>query len=150
MAFSKIVCFGGSKDSSNGRNEQAKEKESPMARRNREIDRQLREDQRRMAKEVKVLLLGMAYCLDPCARHDGRIEHTNYLTGAGESGKSTVLKQMRLIHTKGFAVQERKQWKVTIFQNLLHAFQVIFGAMEEQEAEFSTPENIVRALRPPC
>lgn len=67
-----------------------------------------------------------------------------YIVGAGESGKSTVLKQMRLIHTKGFSMQERKQWKVTIFQNLLHAFQVVFGAMEEQEVDFAESSNIVR------
>jgi len=65
------------------------------------------------------------------------------MAGAGESGKSTVLKQMRLIHTKGFPVSERKQWKVTIFQNLLHAFQVVFGAMEEQEVDFADERNIV-------
>ena len=57
-----------------------------------------------------------------------------------------MLKQMRLIHTKGFSVQERKQWKVTIFQNLLHAFQVVFGAMEEQEVDFAEGGNIVRLL----
>jgi len=50
---------------------------------------------------------------------------------------------MRLIHAKGFSIQERKQWKVTIFQNLLHAFQVVFGAMEEQEVDFADPNNIV-------
>ncbi len=54
-----------------------------------------------------------------------------------------MLKQMRLIHTKGFSMQERKQWKVTIFQNLLHAFQVVFGAMEEQEVDFAESSNIV-------
>lgn len=64
--------------------------------------------------------------------------------GAGESGKSTVLKQMRLIHSTGFPLQERKQWKVTIFSNLLHAFQCIQGAMEEHEVEFARPDNIVR------
>lgn len=53
---------------------------------------------------------------------------------------------MRLIHTKGFSVQERKQWKVTIFQNLLHAFQVVFGAMEEQEVDFAEPGNIVSQI----
>ena len=51
---------------------------------------------------------------------------------------------MRLIHTKGFNITERKQWKVTIFNNLLHAFQVIFGAMEEQEVDFAQESNIVR------
>ena len=55
-----------------------------------------------------------------------------------------MLKQMRLIHTKGFQLPERKQWKVTIFQNLLHAFQVVFGAMEEQEVDFAEDGNIVR------
>lgn len=67
------------------------------------------------------------------------------MLGAGESGKSTVLKQMRLIHAKGFSAAERKQWKVTIFNNLLHAFQVIFGAMEEQEVDFADQKNIVCA-----
>ena len=103
-----IMCFGSSS------------KEDPEAKKSKEIEKQLREDQKRMAKEVKLLLLG-----------------------AGESGKSTVLKQMRLIHTKGFSTQERKQWKVTIFQNLLHAFQVVFGAMEEQEVDFADNDNIV-------
>ncbi|KAK3716035.1 hypothetical protein LTR37_006765 [Vermiconidia calcicola] len=93
--------------------------EDPDAMKSREIEKQLREDQKRAAKEVKLLLLG-----------------------AGESGKSTVLKQMRLIHSKGFSTQERKQWKITIFQNLLHAFQVVFGAMEEQEVDFAEEGNI--------
>ena len=42
--------------------------------RSREIDRTLREDEKRLAKEVKLLLLG-----------------------AGSSGKSTVLKQVGLV-----------------------------------------------------
>lgn len=53
---------------------------------------------------------------------------------------------MRLIYNKGFSFQERKQWKVTIFTNLVHAFQVIFGAMEEQDVDFADAENIVRRL----
>jgi guanine nucleotide-binding protein subunit alpha len=53
---------------------------------------------------------------------------------------------MRLLHTKGFSSSERKQWKVTIFNNLLHAFQVIFGAMEEQEVDFAQESNIVSAM----
>ena len=52
------------------------------------------------------------------------------------------MKQMRLIHTKGFSRDERKQWKVTIFSNLLHAFQVVFGAMEEQEVDFAEQANV--------
>jgi guanine nucleotide-binding protein subunit alpha, other len=47
MAIPKIMCFG------NGN------KEDPDAKKSREIEKQLREDQKRMAKEVKLLLLGM-------------------------------------------------------------------------------------------
>ena len=50
MAISKIMCFG------NGGN-----KEDPDAKKSKEIERQLREDQKRMAKEVKLLLLGTKY-----------------------------------------------------------------------------------------
>ena len=53
-----------------------------------------------------------------------------------------MLKQMRLIHTKGFSQSERRQWKVTIFNNLIHAFQCIQGAMEEHEVTFEDPKNI--------
>lgn len=140
MAIGSIMCFGSSS------------KDDPDAKKSKEIEKQLREDQKRLAKEVKLLLLG---------KHTHTYTHTHSFThrapsgrhaapaligayiGAGESGKSTVLKQMRLIHTKGFSKEERKQWKVTIFQNLLHAFQVVFGAMEEQDVEFAEESNIV-------
>jgi len=46
MALDKIMCFGGSN------------KEDPDAKKSREIEKQLREDQKRMSKEVKMLLLG--------------------------------------------------------------------------------------------
>ncbi|KAF2858199.1 G-protein alpha subunit [Piedraia hortae CBS 480.64] len=48
---------------------------------------------------------------------------------------------MRLIHTKGFSSSERKQWKVTIFQNLLAAFQMTLAAMDEQDLAFENPDN---------
>ena len=44
-------------------------KEDPDAKKNREIEKQLREDERRMQKEVKLLLLGM-----DCAGN-GMVEH---------------------------------------------------------------------------
>ena len=65
------------------------------------------------------------------------------LLGAGESGKSTVLKQMRLIHTAGFGTVERKQWRVTIFSNLLNAFQCIQGCMDEHDVDFEDKQNLV-------
>lgn len=46
MAIGRIMCFG------NGN------KEDPETKKSREIEKQLREDQRKMQKEVKLLLLG--------------------------------------------------------------------------------------------
>jgi len=63
--------------------------------------------------------------------------------GAGESGKSTVLKQMRVIHAGGFTKNERKQWRVVIFNNLVNAFQILLGAMEEHGTDFEDDENRV-------
>ncbi|XP_063072064.1 guanine nucleotide-binding protein G(s) subunit alpha-like [Engraulis encrasicolus] len=36
--------------------------------------------------------------------------HQLLLMGAGESGKSTIVKQMRLLHVDGFNAEEKKQW----------------------------------------
>jgi len=56
---------------------------------------------------------------------------------------------MRLIHTKGFSQSERRQWKVTIFNNLIHAFQCIQGAMEEHDVAFANPQNM-KAMEVVC
>jgi len=37
--------------------------------------------------------------------------------GAGESGKSTILKQMKLIHDGGYSKEEREAFKEIIFSN---------------------------------
>jgi hypothetical protein len=72
--------------------------------------------------------------------------HTaNEATGAGESGKSTVLKQMRIINAGGFGKPERKTWRATIFNNLVSAFQTIYAAMQEDDTDFEDEDNIVRA-----
>lgn len=49
MAIGSIMCFGSGS------------KEDPDAKKSKEIEKQLREDQKRLAKEVKLLLLGMGH-----------------------------------------------------------------------------------------
>lgn len=46
MAIPRIMCFGNAS------------KEDPETKKSREIEKQIREDQKRMAREVKLLLLG--------------------------------------------------------------------------------------------
>ncbi|KAK0619779.1 putative G alpha subunit 2 [Immersiella caudata] len=92
--------------------------EADGAARSRELDKVIRADEKRMAKEVKLLLLG-----------------------AGESGKSTVLKQMKLIYAQGFSKNEKLEWKPVIFGNIVQSFRLIFDAMNEMDIKFEIEEN---------
>ncbi|KAG0129296.1 guanine nucleotide binding protein, alpha subunit [Tuber indicum] len=98
------MCMGGTPDTG--------------AQRSREIERLIRQDEKRMAKEVKLLLLG-----------------------AGESGKSTILKQMKLIHASGFSKNDRDDYRVIIFSNLLNSFKIILEAMESYDLTFQNDGN---------
>jgi hypothetical protein len=64
-------------------------------------------------------------------------------TGAGESGKSTVLKQMKLIYSQGFSKNEKLEWKPVIFNNIVQSFKVIAEAMGEHDLHFDSPDNEV-------
>ena len=139
MTFGTIMCFGSS----------SKGGESTEARRNAEIEKQIKLDEKKNAREVKLLLLGKKNTCTLFPRLRLCTNHANVVNlGAGESGKSTVLKQMRLIHTAGFSQQERRQWKVTIFSNLMHAFQCVQGCMDEHDVDFESKECEVRSIQP--
>jgi guanine nucleotide-binding protein subunit alpha len=68
------------------------------------------------------------------------------LLGAGESGKSTILKQMKLIYSQGFSKSEKLEWKPVIFSNIVQSFQTIGDAMSELGIMFENPENEVRRV----
>ncbi|EWC43699.1 guanine nucleotide-binding protein alpha-2 subunit [Drechslerella stenobrocha 248] len=86
--------------------------------RSREIERILKQDEKKMAREVKLLLLG-----------------------AGESGKSTILKQMRLIYAAGFSKADREQYRGIIFTNITESMRLILEAMEIYSIPFEKAEN---------
>ncbi|EWC46595.1 guanine nucleotide-binding protein subunit alpha [Drechslerella stenobrocha 248] len=78
--------------------------------RNEEINAQLQKDKLLARNEIKMLLLG-----------------------AGESGKSTILKQMKLIHEGGYSRDEKESFKEIIFSNTVQSMRVILEAMETLE-----------------
>ncbi|CAH8535932.1 unnamed protein product [Dicrocoelium dendriticum] len=89
------------------------------------IEKQIRQDAEKAMKEVKLLLLG-----------------------AGECGKSTVLKQMKIIHGEGYKEEERKEYVCIIFANIVQSMIKILKAMESLEIVPDTfdPEEEVKKL----
>lgn len=71
------------------------------------------------------------------------------LIGAGESGKTTVLRQMRLIYAKGFDKHERLEWIPVIFDNVVQSFRTISKAMAELDCTFDSYENEVSGCATP-
>ncbi|VDN08384.1 unnamed protein product [Thelazia callipaeda] len=63
------------------------------------------------------------------------------LLGAGECGKSTVLKQMRLLHTPGFTDEEMMQQKTIIYNNIVQAMVSILKGMKSLNIPFENPER---------
>uniref|UniRef100_A0A0N5A0H5 Guanine nucleotide-binding protein G(I) subunit alpha n=1 Tax=Parastrongyloides trichosuri TaxID=131310 RepID=A0A0N5A0H5_PARTI len=90
--------------------------------RSKEIDNQLKSDAQKRAREVKLLLLG-----------------------AGESGKSTFFKQMKIIHDSGYSESERKAYISVVFSNTVQSLAAIIKAMGPLGVNFKVRTNILTA-----
>ncbi|KAJ3188929.1 guanine nucleotide-binding protein subunit alpha [Gaertneriomyces sp. JEL0708] len=86
------------------------------------IDRQMREEAKAQEKAFKLLLLG-----------------------AGESGKSTVLKQFKLIHGVPFTETERLSYRPAILGNLMSSARALIGAMGKLGIAYSDPSSAAKA-----
>ena len=87
-----------------------------------EIERQIRRDRHKSKNELKLLLLG-----------------------TGESGKSTFVKQMRIIHGTGFSNEDRYSFKNSIYQNTFMAVQSMIEAMDALYITYHNSKNIENA-----
>ncbi|KAI8609594.1 guanine nucleotide binding protein [Chytriomyces sp. MP71] len=58
------------------------------------------------------------------------------LLGAGETGKSTILKQMKLIYTSGFTEQDRKSARAAIILGICTSVKVLVNAMTELQIPY--------------
>lgn len=64
--------------------------------------------------------------------------------GTGESGKTTFIRQMRIIHGRGFSEEDRRGFAKCIYQNIFTAMKAMTGAMATLKIPYSNPENEVR------
>jgi len=85
---------------------------------NDEIERQLSKEKLISSKEIKLLLLG-----------------------TGESGKSTFIKQMRIIHGNGYCESEKQQYALIILRNIIVAIQSLVEAMHTLQIEYVNPSS---------
>ncbi|KAK3815251.1 MAG: guanine nucleotide binding protein, alpha subunit [Benniella sp.] len=61
--------------------------------------------------------------------------------GAGEAGKTTIIKQMKLMHASGFSVPEREAFRAFVFSNMVGAMQSMLQAMEHHHVTLANREN---------
>ncbi|KYQ96951.1 G-protein subunit alpha 6 [Tieghemostelium lacteum] len=89
-----------------------------------EIDKEIRESRRRLKQDVQILLLG-----------------------AGESGKSTIFKQLKILQDNGkWTEQELLEYRNTIYVNITSQLHVLVLATESLNQPLS-PQNIERGER---
>ncbi|XP_063752917.1 guanine nucleotide binding protein (G protein), alpha activating activity polypeptide O, a isoform X2 [Eleginops maclovinus] len=86
--------------------------------RSKAIEKNLKEDGVTAAKDVKLLLLG-----------------------AGESGKSTIVKQMKIIHEDGFSGDDVKQYKPVVYSNTIQSLAAIVRAMDTLGLDYGDKER---------
>lgn len=71
--------------------------------------------------------------------------------GSGESGKSTIVKQMKIIHQNGYNHDELMKFRTTIYKNLLESAHHILLAARKIGLDFKNPTNRVCSGLPwPC
>ncbi|KAK7929597.1 hypothetical protein WMY93_005992 [Mugilogobius chulae] len=111
---------GGSKDRTRERDKEkdAAKREREAKRRSREIDAMLARERRAVRRLVKILLLG-----------------------AGESGKSTFLKQMRIINGHEFDQKALLDFRDTIYDNILKGMRVLVDARDKLGISWERCEN---------
>ena len=114
--------------------------EEEKKKRSRAIDAKLEEDSRRLRKECKILLLGKFR-----SSFAGANKLRVLFTGSGESGKSTIVKQMKIIHQNGYTRDELALYRLTIYKNVLDCAKALIGAMRQFDIEPADPENIVNS-----
>ncbi|KAM8713557.1 hypothetical protein ACLKA7_013820 [Drosophila subpalustris] len=96
------------------------EEEKEIIRIHRQIEQTIKDEKKKLAREIKLLLLG-----------------------TGESGKSTFIKQMRILHDKEYLKDNDKRAYIKlILQNIFMAMQSMIKAMDMLEISYDVREHI--------
>lgn len=67
-------------------------------------------------------------------------------SGTGESGKSTFIKQMRIIHGAGYSDEDKRGFTKLVYQNIFTAMQAMIRAMETLKIPYKYEHNKVNEI----
>ena len=83
---------------------------------NKQIDAELRKELRDGSHEIKILLIGTA-----------------------GSGKTTLMKQMKILYGSGYSTEEKQTYTQHVYMNILETMKVLCGAMLSLGVEYGDP-----------
>lgn len=70
-----------------------------------------------------------------------------FVSGAGCSGKTTFLKQLRIVYDNGYTEKERKAFKSIIYENIRRSMVRIVEGMEEIGLAFESDQLITKVCK---
>lgn len=137
---------------------------------NSSIEKALKKDKRILDSEIRILLLGLlssslshffffsfllcarfvlgvvtvfsSFCFLSCGCCFVRDWCSGIATGTGESGKSTVAKQMKIIHLTGFNDEEKKAYRPIVYHNVIRAAQILISQARKREIELQVENEV--------
>lgn len=95
-------------------NAEQKKEVKQMVKTHMGVEKELKERRKQMDSEVKILLLG-----------------------AGESGKSTIFKQIKILRKNGFNKEEAREAKVQVYNNIAVNFSRLINGALDKKLQFS-------------
>jgi len=100
------------------------ELDASQGQQDKEIEKFMEEENRAKSNEIRLLLLG-----------------------AGESGKSTMARQLKILHSGGFTQEERASYKIAIHQNIWDSIATIYQASQTFAINIKKKDNRLFAMQ---
>lgn len=76
------------------------------------------------------------------SKASGQREVKVLLLGSGESGKSTIVKQMKILHENGYSQEELIEYKPFVYKNVLDCIKNIIHAIIDLQPDLIDKDNI--------
>ena len=82
-------------------------------------------------------------------KHKRELKNTKklLLLGTGESGKTTFIKQMRILHGKPYSQDELDDFRSLVYRNIYIAVQVLIDAMETLGLQYEQAPDQTEMIR---